>query len=207
MAEKKEYRSAVRSRRMIQQAFLELLNEKPFDRITVLELVQRADVNRSTFYAHYPDIFGVVEAVQDEILQRNLNDFGYLAYRELLLDPLPYLQSIANALEEMIALNRKIGRTVPVRRSLEAYSRVIVENILLRSDIPDEIRGEPAFAVRIQFFLGGIANTFLQWAEGRLDCPKEIICGQIAQMIRQSASDFLEKDWTQQEEIRQTDSL
>ena len=31
MAEKKEYRSAVRSRRLINQAFLELLREKPFE--------------------------------------------------------------------------------------------------------------------------------------------------------------------------------
>ena len=61
MEQKKEYRSAARSRRLIRRAFLELLDERPFEKITVLELAERADVNRSTFYAHYPDIFGVVE--------------------------------------------------------------------------------------------------------------------------------------------------
>lgn len=199
MEQKKEYRSAARSRRLIRRAFLELLDEQPFEKITVLELAERADVNRSTFYAHYPDIFGVVEEIQDEILEAHLKLFDHLEYRELLRDPLPYLQSMADMVEEMIALNRKIGRDAPLRRSLGVYSRAIVENMLLRSDVPDEIRGEPAFAVRTQFFLGGIINTFLQWAEGRLACPKEVVCAQIAQMIRQSASDFLEKDWMPRE--------
>ena len=207
MAEKKEYRSAVRSRRMIQKAFLELLDEKPIDKITVLEVARRADVNRSTFYAHYQDIFGVAEAVQDDILQRNLNTFSHLACRDLLRDPLPCLQSIADMLEEMVTLNRKIGRAAPARQSLEEYSRVVVETILLRSDLPDDVRGEPAFAVRVQFFLGGISNTFLQWAEGKLDCPKEVLCEQIARIIRQSAADVLEKDETQQEKTGQRDAF
>ena len=56
MAEKKEYRSAVRSRRMIRQAFMDLLHEKPLEKITATDIIRRADINRSTFYAHYPDV-------------------------------------------------------------------------------------------------------------------------------------------------------
>ena len=48
--EKKEYRSALRSRKMIRQAFFELLKEKSFEKITVTDVVKKADVNRSTFY-------------------------------------------------------------------------------------------------------------------------------------------------------------
>ena len=56
---KAEYRSAIRSKRMIKQAFLSLIKEKDISKITVTELVERADLNRATFYAHYPDIYGV----------------------------------------------------------------------------------------------------------------------------------------------------
>ena len=67
MAERKEYRSAIRSRRLIHQAFLELLREKPFEKITVTDIVNRADINRSTFYAHYPDVRGLVEALVETL--------------------------------------------------------------------------------------------------------------------------------------------
>ena len=61
MAEKKEYRSAIRSRRFIRQAFMELLREKRLEKITVTDIVNRADINRSTFYAHYTDVKALIE--------------------------------------------------------------------------------------------------------------------------------------------------
>ena len=65
---KKEYRSAIRSRKLIRQAFMELLKEKTFEKITVTDIVNRADINRSTFYAHYPDVMGLLDEIQEEII-------------------------------------------------------------------------------------------------------------------------------------------
>lgn len=199
MEDKKENRSARRSRRLIRQAFLELLEEKSFDKITVLELADRADVNRSTFYAHYPDIYGVAEEIQNEIIQRYTEQFHCLAYHCFLENPMPYLDAMAAALEENQALSRKIGHALPIDRGLREFARVMEENMLRWPDIPEEVKSEPAFAVRIQFFLGGIINTFLLWEKGQLSCSREVVCQQIAVMIRQSASDFLNKDWTRWE--------
>ena len=47
-----EYRSAIRSRRMIREAYTVLLKEKDLSKITVTDIVNRADINRATFYAH-----------------------------------------------------------------------------------------------------------------------------------------------------------
>lgn len=50
-----------RTRMRLQQAMLELLKEKDARSITVRELTQRADVNRGTFYAHYKDVFDLLD--------------------------------------------------------------------------------------------------------------------------------------------------
>ena len=42
-----------RSRNAIFKAFIQLLSEKSYDRITVGEIIQQADVGRATFYAHF----------------------------------------------------------------------------------------------------------------------------------------------------------
>ena len=91
MTERKENRSARRSRRMIRQAFEELLQQREFSKITVIDIVERADLNRSTFYAHYPDIYGIVDEIQEEIIQRNMELFRQLEFRNILKDPRPYL--------------------------------------------------------------------------------------------------------------------
>ena len=57
---KAEYRSAIRSRKLINEALVDLLLEKQLDKITVTDVVKRAEINRGTFYAHYKDIKDVI---------------------------------------------------------------------------------------------------------------------------------------------------
>ena len=104
---KAEYRSAVRSRRLIKQAFADLLQEKPLDRITVTDVVQRAGINRGTFYAHYADIPDVIDHLIGE---------GFQVIREAIFErPMPLeqvpgvlLRSIQSYLDEDPELTRKV---------------------------------------------------------------------------------------------------
>lgn len=54
MAESKQ---AVRMRKLIREAFLELLESKPLLKISVGDIVEKADISRSTFYRYYGDVF------------------------------------------------------------------------------------------------------------------------------------------------------
>src|ERR1700750_2108675 len=45
----------LRSRRMLMDALVKLLNRKEFDDISVQEIADEATLNRATFYLHYPD--------------------------------------------------------------------------------------------------------------------------------------------------------
>ena len=47
---------AVRTKQAIRQAFIELLNERPLDKISVKDIAERSTVNRNTFYYHFADI-------------------------------------------------------------------------------------------------------------------------------------------------------
>ena len=46
-------RRITKTRKAIYAAFLQLLNQKNFETITVQEIIDLADVGRSTFYSHY----------------------------------------------------------------------------------------------------------------------------------------------------------
>ncbi len=195
MAERREYRSSIRSRRMIRQAFLDLLEEKEFGKITVTDIVNRADLNRSTFYAHYPDVQGVVEEIQDEIINKNMEMVRQLKYRNILKDPMPYLNSICTTLEENMRLYAKMGHTAEVHLHLDKYRRIIVQDIVNHPEIPEELRKAPYFEIRIHFFVGGIMNTYQQWAEGNLERTLTEISCEIASLIQKSASDIMDAPW------------
>lgn len=56
-SESKYFNTAVR----MDQALIALLEEKPFEYITVSEICKRAGVNRSTFYLHYETVCDLLE--------------------------------------------------------------------------------------------------------------------------------------------------
>ncbi len=55
MKTEKDDRRSQRSRRLLNTAMVELMMEKRYDDISVQDILERADVGRSTFYAHYAD--------------------------------------------------------------------------------------------------------------------------------------------------------
>ncbi|WP_411347924.1 TetR family transcriptional regulator [Paenibacillus sp. WLX2291] len=51
----------IRTRQLIHQAFVELLQTKEFNEITVSDITRRATINRVTFYTHYTDKYELLE--------------------------------------------------------------------------------------------------------------------------------------------------
>ena len=64
----KDNRSTRRTRSAIREAMTEMLAVKPLGKITVQELIDRANICRTTFYAHYEDIYDLLGEVEDDIL-------------------------------------------------------------------------------------------------------------------------------------------
>ena len=119
MTEKKEYRSAVRSRKLIRQAFTELLKEKEFEKITVTDIVKRADINRSTFYAHYPDVFGVIDEIQQEILDYTQTVLNHMDFKSFFENPKPILNEIIKIAEDNQELYRLLSSSNMLVKQLQ----------------------------------------------------------------------------------------
>lgn len=57
-----------KTERAIRNAFWELRSHKSLEKITVKELCTLAYINKSTFYAHYPDIFALSNTLEEETI-------------------------------------------------------------------------------------------------------------------------------------------
>lgn len=55
-----------RTRASIMEAFAQLLEEHPMNKITVKDIVNRCDINRNTFYYHFPDIPSLLLEMMEE---------------------------------------------------------------------------------------------------------------------------------------------
>lgn len=55
------------TKRLLREALITFLAEKPLTSITVKELCERAKLNRGTFYAHYEDVYDLLEQIEAEM--------------------------------------------------------------------------------------------------------------------------------------------
>jgi AcrR family transcriptional regulator len=65
----KEDRRSQRTYRLVSSALAELLLEKPYDEILVQDILDRAGIGRTTFYAHYFDKADVLESILEQMLE------------------------------------------------------------------------------------------------------------------------------------------
>ncbi len=110
---KKVYRSALRSKKLIRQAFISLLKEKKLEQITVVEISERADISRNTFYAHYYDVYAVLEEYRSEMMQKLIGMLGSEPEEQSKEDYMPHFRQIANYIDENKEDFRVLLETIP----------------------------------------------------------------------------------------------
>lgn len=66
----------IRTDKAITQALIALLKEKPFEKITVQDILEATPVTRATFYAHFRDKYDIAEQMQEHFLQLHRKVWG-----------------------------------------------------------------------------------------------------------------------------------
>lgn len=67
MKEEKVDRRIIRTKSMMREALMDLMDEMPFGEITAKDITDRADLNRATFYLHYNNVFELLDELENEI--------------------------------------------------------------------------------------------------------------------------------------------
>ncbi|MGN1024947.1 MAG: TetR/AcrR family transcriptional regulator [Faecousia sp.] len=190
MAEKKEYRSAVRSRRLIRESLISLLKEKDISKITVKDIVDRADLNRATFYAHYPDVRGVMEEFENETVERLKTVLAGVRFEKVFQNPTPFLLKINRQLEEDLDFYRTLILANGSDQFLEKLKAIYISYLNTDTGIPDHIRDTPAFQIQIKFFADGIIGIYKRWFKGEVPGSLNDITLQLSKIISVCAQTY-----------------
>ena len=180
MTRKKEYRNAVRSRRMIREAFVELLHEKPFEKITATDIINRSGLNRSTFYAHYPDVKGITDEITGEIFMMFRQMLSEMDFSSFMKDPEPNLKRVVSFLEENQDLYRLLGQSDVSLIYLEQMKKVLIQQVLEAPNLPTEGRSRISVDIRIRMLLSGVIDAYREWLAGEIDCTLEEMTSEVA---------------------------
>ncbi|MCC8052017.1 MAG: TetR/AcrR family transcriptional regulator [Clostridiales bacterium] len=174
--------------RRMDEAFLSILEKKDFEYITVKEICEKAEVNRSTFYLHYETVADLLSECVAEMnrqfepyFQVSLSEFKqkiatasleqlYLVTPEYLIPYLTYISEHRNVFKVVLA-NPDIMQTD------QTYAHLFCEifnPILDRYGIPEKERD-----YILSFYMEGMMGIIRRWLS--LDCKDSV--EEIARMI------------------------
>jgi AcrR family transcriptional regulator len=111
----KESRKTRYTRRALKDSLIELLEEKPITKITVKELCETADINRTTCYAHYANPYDLLNAIEDETLlwaNEKISRLGNSNHKEtiqVIEEIFTYLLENSNHIEVLLSERGDIG--------------------------------------------------------------------------------------------------
>ena len=77
---------------------LTLLREKPIEKITVKEIAERAEINKTTFYSHYETLDALTAEIERQTVQLVCDNMG--GAQQLLDAPETFVQEMFAALQQ-----------------------------------------------------------------------------------------------------------
>lgn len=178
---KAEYRSAIRSRKLINAALADILQEKPLDKITVTDVVNRAEINRGTFYAHYKDIPDVINHLIQQTFS-NIQEVISLQSQPLTNVPYALLQRIQTILEEDLDFYRKIMNSSAASVMMDQLVEIVLE-YLLQHEADFFLGNHEQYVLTIRFCAGGLSNLYRDWCAGKLPCTLDELTHKAERLI------------------------
>lgn len=189
MEQKKLNRNALRSKRLIRKAFLELIQEKPYQEISITDIVNLADINRATFYAHYACIRNIVEEIENEITENLMGILSEFKFDNFFTDPLQLLLRVSAFFAEDIEYYKTLVAVAEARDFIDRLTDIFTSYMMNDVSIPESLRNSKSFTLRICFFAGGMTSMYLQWFRGKLNCTLQDIPLEICNVLYNSCND------------------
>lgn len=167
----KNDRRVKKTNRVLREALIKLLETKDIKEVTVKELTEAADVNRSTFYFYYEDIYDMVKQMQNEI---------YDVFFETVIKSDNEVQSIADYVGYA-------KRFFDFCKENELQCKFVLSNDInneltekikqaVRDNIPDSAKNYPLSSPMhylTTFAISGITGTVIEWMENGMQADSE----------------------------------
>ncbi|WP_028402135.1 TetR/AcrR family transcriptional regulator C-terminal domain-containing protein [Ectobacillus panaciterrae] len=176
----------LRTRQLIKDAFVELLEEMDLQKITVNRLAERATINRVTFYLHYRDIPDMLEKMADDMIedistifnnaptdQTSLEESGWKIIENLL----EHIAEHANFYKSILA-----SKKVPIFRDrLSMFIRDMIVTRIDESERSSRIITEIVKKdILIWYEASALIGTIISWLQNDMPYTPSFLAQQFA---------------------------
>lgn len=173
-------RRVQKTRKLLSDALASLILEKGYDEVSIQDIIDRANVGRSTFYAHYENKEQLLLFGHEHLRALSLRDAGRP------LDFLPFYRHLAEAHELVRKLLSAEKSERVVTRSLEDILQRSICRLYAPRTAPEEgalfmLRSEAAAAALVRLMTG--------WVHKGMPCPPERMAEESTALLQRVLAD------------------
>lgn len=182
-----------RTQKAIVDAFYELLDEKAFSAITVIDICDRALINRGTFYTHFEDKYQLLDKCISDIMY-GLHEQVKRAHGEN--DLITYYNEVMDLGICFLDNNRKRIRTIILKADsalvFDKVHEILTHNIINRLSHarPRDGKGSLPSDILAEFFAGGIISLIKWWLLDEPNYTLEDIRKQLSAIAMMTLSEY-----------------
>lgn len=153
------------SQKRIEKAFIELIQNKEINEISITDLVKKAKLNRSTFYVNYIDIYDLADKIREKMFQDLLDLYKEEAIKQE--HSYNYLKLFEHIKDNQIYYNTMF--------KLNFDFMNYYDNYLDKEDAIKYYGTTKNMDYHIEFFKAGISSIIKKWlSNGCKESPEEI---------------------------------
>lgn len=174
------------TKRILKTSLIELMHSKSITHITIKEICENADLNRSTFYLHYTDQYALLKEIEKEIIEKTQEHLVNINL-ETNINTLLYVTSFLDYIKE----NKDIFYTLLCRQENVSFQTMFInvamerikENIFL--NCPPELTNYVFYYV-----MHGNIRIVIEWIKSNFDLPSEKLAQLIFRLSEHSLASY-----------------
>jgi len=173
-------RRSIRTKKMINTALSQLIEEKGFNDISITDITTRADINRGTFYLHYNDKYDLLEKIENEVIQElscNCNTMSDMDIKnvDFISKPMPFMIRIFEYLKENAIFMKAIlgpkGDPIFQRKLKDLIQTCLFENNTAKTLKKENMLVPESYF--IAYVLSAHLGVIQQWLESDMEKSPE----------------------------------
>ena len=159
---KQPYRNAVKSKNSIKDAFLHLISNKDITQIRVREITDIANISKGTFYAHYSDIYNVLEDIENENIERLVSFLTENLHDSLIDDFTPFLSELFGYIQENEDIYDNLFKSNIAPVFLSKLQKVFVDYMMNDAKMVLKLKSNKEAKLYFSFIAVGTASLIHQ---------------------------------------------
>ena len=136
-----------KTKRILKQALEELLEEQMLEDIRVSDLCEKAEVNRSTFYRHYRDIFALYLESLTDFFEASISSVDFSL---LFTDPDRFFSDLLSAADQDLSKFKRIHLSNMVYYYNDLFEQILTRHVYGTGLIEDT----PENRIRLSMIFG-----------------------------------------------------